>query len=1107
MKINNPGRKTVALLAFSLFCSLSFAQKTVSGRVTDSNGEPLAGVSVLVKGTRAGGVTDAAGLYTLNNVQNSDRLVARFLGYVEQETEVGTRTVIDFILKEDEKTLDEVVVIGYGTQRKSDLTGSIGSVTPKTITLKGTSTMMESLQGTVPGVSITQTSSRAGGNYDIQIRGIQSINLIAKPLYVVDGIVVDDIQFLNPADIERVDVLKDASSAAIYGSRASQGVVMVTTKTARTQGSREAKPTITYDGYYGFRQAAHLPDFMDGLEFMQYRFFRYTSRLGRASKDGSVAYQMTPANLQITLLTNYVPDKDADGNYVVGSQYWDYYKDKDPGYVPSKVEELMARGESYDWMDMVTREAVQQNHFVSVSGASGSTNYHFGMGYQQDQGIYLKDDENRFNLKAAVDTKISDQWTAGISLNLARKTNEFGSNTGVANAFWMNPYFIPRDENGNLNYQPGIASVLNSSTGAQFSSVVNPLLDMENTLNGGKYLNALGNVYLQFSPVKHLSLKTTLSPSLVEGRTYNYVGVETSDRQSPGTDYASVASSTRFDYTWDNQISYRLDKGDHHLDAMGLYSISKFTYERFAQSGEDFPNNTTYYNMGNAATLLASQSQYLESMLMSYAARLNYSYKGKYMFTGTVRWDGSSKFAKGNRWGSFPSAAVAWRASEEEFLKTDWLNNLKLRLSYGLSGNNAIGDFEISTAPSSRAYYAWGPNLAYGYGPSGIINEKLRWERTREWNLGTDFSVLNNRINLTLDVYDKLSLDLLMPRKLAIEAGGGATVTDNIGKVRNRGVELLLNTVNVQTNDFRFETTIGFALNKNKIEYLYGDGITEDIGNGWFVGHPVRVIYNYELGGIVDDRPLTVTLPKDVADFMSGSVSTNGVKGETVTFDHAYEFYYKTYGWYEGQPIVKDKDWNGVIDANDKEILGSRLPDWTGSLTLALQYKNWDLSATAYTKQGFMVSSPFLQQYQGYNDRGRQHINMDFYIPKNTPILLPDGTVGVQTETYYGTFPFPTDALSNGGVGEYFGTTGGSGGLNYQVDPSFVKVKNIVLGYTMPRRLLEPLGITSLRLYGNVLNPFVFTKYKGFDPEWADASLAQGGPSTITYQLGVNLKF
>ncbi len=1109
MNIKIPGKKLTLFLVLSLSCMMAFAQKTITGSIVDEKGETMIGVSVAVKGTTNGTITDINGKFTLNNVRDDATITTSYVGYLPQETTVGNRSVINLIIKEDTKALEEVVVIGYGTQRKQDLTGSIGSVNPKAITAKGSTTMLESLQGQVPGVAITQNSSRAGGGFDIQIRGVQSISRSNKgPLYVVDGIVVSDIQFLNPADIERVDILKDASSTAIYGSRASEGVVMVTTKSAKTQGGAFSKPTISYDGYVGSRQIARNPDFMDGMDFMRYRFARYTQLNGRASKDGSVKYQMTPSNLQITLLTNYIPEKDADGNYKVGKEYWDYYKGLNPNYTPSKIETLMSNNEYYDWMDLVTQDATQQNHYLSVGGAAGGTNYHFGMGYQQDEGIYLKDNETRFNLKAAIDTKISEKWTAGISLNLARTLDEWGSDNAVSNAYWSNPYFIPYDENGNLYLQSGIAASLGSSTGAQFSSMINPLVDMDNTEKGAKKLHILGNIYLQFTPIKNLSFKTTLSPNIYQGRTHYYATVKTQDRQGK-TDRAEVVQTNMFDYTWDNQVNYNLNVGDHSFGVMGLFSMNKYTSENFGLYGEKFPSNTTYYNMGNAGTLIASTSGYTEYSLISYAARMNYSYKGKYMFTGTLRADGSSRFAKDNRWGTFPSAAVAWRASEEDFLKADWLNNLKLRLSYGVTGNNNVGNYATATMPSSTAYYAFGSTFGYGYGPNGIVNAAIQWEKTSELDFGVDLSVLNDRINLTADVYSKISDGLLMQRSLAIEAGGGATVNDNIGKVSNKGFELSLNTVNVKTNDLRWETTFTFAKNTNKIEELYGGTVTQDLGNNWFVGSPVSVFYNYELGGIVNDLPMTVTLPEDIKGFMSGGVATDGVKGQEVTFDHAYEFYYKAYGWYEGMPIVKDQNWDGVIDANDKKIIGKALPDWTGSFSTTLTYKNWDISASAYAKQGYMVMSPFLRQFQGYNDRGRMHINMDYYIPAGTPILNEDGSVGVQETTYYGTFPYPTDnaSASNGGVGQYFGTTGDNTGLNYHVDASYIKFKNISIGYSLSKKALDKIGMSQLRVYANVLNPFVITKYKGFDPEWAGSSLSSGGPSTVTYQIGVNMKF
>ncbi len=1092
MKINKFTKRLILASFMSLFCFVSYAQeRIVSGQVTDSDKSPMLGVTVVVDGTTIGTVTDVNGNYSIK-VPEKSSLKFSFIGFASQTIDVGNKSSINVTMSEGSADIDEVVIVGYGTVKKTDLTGSVGTISSDNLVSKGTSTMMESLQGEIPGVSITQNSSRAGGGFEIQIRGVQSIKDKEDrtgPLFVVDGIVVSDIQMLNPADIERVDVLKDASSTAIYGSRASEGVVMVTTKSAKGQGTKYMKPTVSYDGYVGMRQVARKPDFMDGMEFMKYRFARYTTRNGRASKDGSVKYKIDPANLQITLLTNYLPEQEEDGTFKVGKSHWNYYYPDGTGM--SKVEQMMADGQGYDWMDLVTQNALQQNHFFSISGASNNTSYHFGVGYQQDQGIFLKDNENRFNIKAAIDTKINDYWDAGISLNLARTTDEWGSGNAVRNAFWSNPYFIPWDENGEYYLQSGVTNTLGTSSGAQFSSLINPLIDMENTIYGAKKLHILGNVYLSFSPIKNLTFKTMLSPNIYQGRTHLYETTLTESRNSKGTDRAEVKSTNMFDWTWDNQVNYTVSSGNHSLNAMGLFSMNKYTKEYFNQYGEDFPSNTTYYNMKNAGEVIAPESGYTEYSLISYAARLNYSFMGKYMITGTIRSDGSSRFAEGYRWGYFPSAAIAWRISEESFLRTDWLNNLKLRLSYGVSGNNNVGNYATATNPSSTNYYAFADEMAYGYGPNGIVNAAIQWEKTSEVDFGFDFSAFDNRVNLVADIYNKVSDGLLMERSLAIEAGGGATVLDNIGKVSNKGFEISLNTVNVKSKNWRWETTFSFATNKNAIEELYGGSVQQDLGNLWFVGHPVDIFYNYQMGGIVGDQPITVTLPNST---------------ETKSYDHAYEYYLEYYGLFEGMPYIKDLDNNGVIDDKDKTFVGKGQPDWTGSFSTTLTYKNWDLSATVYSKQNYMVESPFMRQYGAYNDRGRMHINMDYYVPAGTPILLDDGTVGKQETSHYGTHPYPNDQINNGGTGDYYGTTG-IDGTYYYVDASFIKVKNISLGYTLPKKVLSTIGISHLRLYANVVNPLVFTQYKGFDPEWAGSELKDGGPSTITYQFGVNLKF
>ncbi|MCW3786420.1 SusC/RagA family TonB-linked outer membrane protein [Plebeiibacterium sediminum] len=1060
----------------------------IKGNVKDTSGEVIIGATVVVKGTTIGTITDVEGNYTLSNVPANSVILFSFIGLKTQETVYSGQGVINVVLEADTKDIDEVVVVGYGTVKKTDLTGSVSTVSPKELTKKGAPSMMESLQGQVPGVSITQSSGRTGGGFDIAIRGNQSIGGSSSPLYVIDGIVVSDIQMLNPADIERIDVLKDASSAAIYGSRASNGVVIVTTKSGKGLGGKTQKPVVSYDGYVGTRSIARMPDFMNGIDFMKYRFARYTlPEDGSATDVGSLNYGITAPNLRTTLIANYLPEVDGNGNYMVGSNYHDNYYD-DPDSQMSNVERMMMNGEDVNWRDYVTRNGFQQNHFVNVSGASENVSYHFGFGYQQDKGVIINDQEDRFNIKAAIDAKVSDHVTTGISLNLARTENDWGSDDGVSNAFRLNPYCAPYDSNGELVVQPGSAGALNSDFGG-FTSSRNPMLDIANTTHGDKKLHILGNLYVALKPFKDFQIKSTFSPNLYQGREHLYQTAETDARASAGTDYASVRASNSFDWTWDNQVNYSLDIEDHSFGIMGLFSMNKYTNERFNQYGEDFPANTSYYNMGTAANVLSSTSSYTENSLMSYAARLNYSYKGKYLLTATVRADGSSRFSESKRWGSFPSAAVAWRASEESFMKQfNWLSNLKLRLSYGTTGSHAVGNYDIATMPSSTAYYAFGSEMAYGYGPNGIVNRDIMWEKTKEVDFGFDMSVFNQRISLVFDAYNKLTDGILMNRSLPVEAGGGAVVRDNIGKVRNKGIELSLRTINVKTNDWQWETTFSFAKNKNEIEQLYGDGTSEDIGNNWWVGEPVDVFYNYTLDGIVSDKPITVTLP-----------GTN----QTQSFDHAYDFYYQYYGWYEGMPIVKDRNNDGEINSDDESIIGHAEPDWTGSFSTSLRYKNIDLGISLYTKQNYMVRSRFLERYQDYGDRGRMHINMDYYIPAGTPILLSDGTVGVQESTHYGKYAYPNNfsGAGRGGSGNYYRN------VNQYVDASYTKIKNITLGYTLPSEILDKVGISYLRVYTNITNPFVFSDYKGFDPEWASASLSNGGPSTVTYQFGVNVRF
>jgi TonB-dependent starch-binding outer membrane protein SusC len=1080
MEINKFAKRATTVFLFSLLCLVSFAQeKIISGKVSDTSGIPMIGVTVAVQGTTIGTVTDVDGNFSLK-VPKNGKLQFSFIGFITQTFEVGNQTSFNITLKETAMDLNEVVVVGYGTMKKSDLTGSVGSVNAQSLVAKGTSMMMESLQGEVAGVNITQSGSRDQAGFDIQIRGKSSINADVKPLYVVDGVICGDIDFLNPQDIERIDILKDASSTAIYGSRATAGVVQVTTKSGTTVGKKaEAKPIVSYDGYYGLSQIARMPDFMDGQEFYNFRFKQF---LTTSESTSQPVYRILQADHQQSMLY------DGTSKYV--------------------LPEALKNGQTYDWPNMVTQNSREQNHYLAVSGTSQSVNYHFGAGFNKNEGTYVGDNQSRFNLKGSIDSEINKYLSAGMNFNMAYTLNDYGSDDGIKVAFRMNPFNKPYDSEGNTNVKPGNYQSMGTASN-QFTDAYNPLVYLSDQEKEKKSYRILGNIYLEARPIKNISLKSTFSPNYSHARTGEYTGNATG-----GTATGKYTSTESFDWTWDNQINYNVTSGDHSFGAMGLFSMNSYNYEKYYIEVTNPTVGTTWYNLGTGSSKEGEKptvtSEYSENSLVSYALRANYSYKGKYMITATVRSDGSSKFADGHRWGTFPSAAIAWRASEEEFLKANWLSNLKIRLSYGVTGNNAgIGNYATQTTGDGPNYYAFGTVSAPAYYPSGVVNAALSWESTAETNFGIDFGLFSSRVNGTIDIYNKDSKNLLYIRSLPLVSGGG-TLTDNIGNVRNRGIEFSLNTVNITGKDLKWETTFTFAANKNEVLEINGTSdfiINSDnpITRSLFLGEAVNNIYAFNWEGIVSDKMMTV--PDNGASAKGGFTPGLQVKEA--------DYYYKIYSWTEGMPIIEDINKDGVIDAdNDKKVRGSQDPAWTGNVSSSLTYKNWDFSFSIYTKQNYKVLSSFLYEYYNYAYRGYQKLNMDYYIPAGTLVncdrVNDDGTYVnpvYQEQTHYGEFPFPNgNSVTNYGAGTVWLDKGNSN-LASIVDASYWKVKYIVLGYTFPKAKLKKIGVQKLRVYVNVTNPFVISSYKGFDPEWAGSTTQNDGPSTINYQLGINLKF
>ena len=1086
MQGNLKAFRIALMLVLSLFIGTVSAQ-TVTGNVVDETGEAVIGATVMEKGTKNATVTDFDGNFTIK-MEGGKVLTISYIGMQSQDVNVAGKTSVNVVLKEDATTLQDVVVVGYGTMKKTDLTGSISSVDTEKLNAKGAPSVLENLQGATPGVNITQSSGRAGGDFNIEIRGKSSINSETTPLYVVDGVMCSDIQWLNPQDIERIDVLKDASSTAIYGSRATAGVIMVTTKGGLSV-KRDQKPTISYDGYYGITNTARMPDFMDGESFYKYRFMKfltYAGANGSAFPAANPNYQIGGSILEQCLLRENV----GEGEFM--------------------MKKMLASGSTTDWPDLVTRSGNQQNHYLAVSGGSESVNYHFGVGYNKEKGIYQGDEQSKYSFKGSVDAKINKVISAGFSFNVANINHDYGNDDAIRVAFRMNPYMIPYDEEGNINHLPGNYQSLGTCSSYQFSDQVSALHLLMNTSKNRETWRALGNFYVKFDIIKGLDFKTTFSPSYSsyrQGAFTGYINPSTGKTYADGdTNSATLAKQRSFSWTWDNIVNYSTTIAENHnVGLMALLSMESSNSDTSTWVANGVMENTDWWNLKSGDfNKDDSSNSYTENSMISYALRANYNWKNRYLLTATVRWDGSSKLTKDERWGCFPSVAAAWRITEEPFMQNiSWLSNLKLRLSYGVTGNNTgIGNFATQQTVAGPLYYYLDQAWTKGFYPSGIVNTILKWETSTEYNAGIDFGFLGGRISGTLDVYQKTSKELLFDVPLPLVSGGG-TLTSNIGSVRNRGVEISLTTVNIESKDWNWQTTFNFAHNQNKVREINGTGdqLLNGVSRSLFIDYSATNVWGYEWGGIVSDRMMTV--PDNAIAKAKGFTPGSEVR--------EYDYYYACYGLTEGQPWIVDRDGNGVIDTEDKNIW-NRDPSWTGSFTSNLSWKFLDFSFSLYTKQNYKVFSNFLNgDILAMNDRGRQKLAMDWYIPAGTIIdcdgVNADGTYinpKYQETTHYGDYPFPNNGGTNAGVGLQKDRWDEAKSI---VDASYVKVKNITLGFTFPKNIINKIGCNHLRLYATVTNPFVFTKYKGFDPEWADADAKNDGPSTITYQFGASIKF
>ena len=1043
-----------------LLCMLptgAYAQKImVKGTVNASDG-PVIGATVKVKGEQGGVVTDFDGNYQID-VPANGTLVFSYVGLVTKEVKVGGKRTIDVTLSEDETLLNEVVVVGYGTMRKSDLTGAVTQVDNKAFEKSVSTSIDQVLQGRAAGVQIQANTGTPGGSSTIRIRGTNSLNASSQPIFVIDGVIIDSdgsdngnsnpLAGINPSDILTMDILKDASATAIYGSRASNGVIMITTKRGKA-----GEATVTYDGYVGWQS---MPKKLDVMNLQQYA-------------------------------QHYNDIADAQIKTAVGSFL---------------RPELL--GDGTDWQDELFHTAFMTNHSLTLTGGTEKTTYAISAGYLNQNGIGLNTGFRRQTLRGNVDTELKKWLKGGISFSLSDSKQEMEKNWNIINtALQSQPSVAVRNPDGGYDgpddqWMPDNAVAL-----------------AEIKTNYAKRLNFRINTYLEATILKGLTFKTELSADYNLNKTKTYTpdytfGVKVSSQR----DGAWYKNDSKY-WSWRNILTYNGAIAEkHNINAMIGQEMSHNYWENMNTSNQGYLSNTVIdLRAGETTGANVNIDGYQNNTsLFSYFGRVLYNYDDRYLLTATLRRDGSSKFYKDNRWGWFPSAAFAWRASQESFLKDNSvINNLKLRLGWGATGNQNVQDW---------AYMAMLANYTTTWGV-GVLNannanQELKWETTYSTNVGFDLSLFNSRIDIVFDWYYKKTKDLLMMLDLPAYLGGpgadeiyGAPSNPwgNVGSLRNTGIEITLNTVNIENKDFSWRSNVVFSLNRNKVTSLdtetgtlpqtlqIGSDITTVTNT--VVGQPIGQFWGYKVIGRFDSPEdfyykdadgniKAVALPEGT------SIATSPTSGGIFIGDYIYE----------------DINGDGVINNNDQTFIGSPEPKFTWGFGNTFSYKGFDLS--------FQFSGSYGNKVLNY---GRRWLDITGSTSNQLTSVMDfaklakyDAGGPEDYRNYY--------VVNTGTTQPRLSTESGQNNNfrlsdKYVEDGSYIRLQNVSLSYTLPRKLIQKIYLTNAKVYCNIQNLFTITKYDGFDPEVGSlrgTALLNGVdysryPSPRIYTVGVNLQF
>jgi TonB-linked SusC/RagA family outer membrane protein len=962
--------------------------RTITGKILSETGEPLAGASVLLKGTSIGTSTDKEGNFSLTIPEENVKgvLVISSAGFTSKEVPLSHQTAYTVQLVQNTRSMNEVVVIGYGTVKRKDMTGAVSSVKASDITAIPVSNALEVLQGKISGLDISKSDGEAGAGLNFTLRGNRSLTASNAPLVLVDGVTYGTTLDLNTSDIASIEVLKDASSTAIYGSRGANGVILITTKKGRS-----GKASVSLSSYYGVQSPAGLPDIQTADQYVKFKREAYR--------------------------TQGITDDQLIFN---------------PGELTAIKDRIYT-----DWMREIIKNGSVQNHEISMNGGNERSTFNLSFGAYNEKGLLKNDNLKRYNGSIGLGYKLTDNIKIGANVIYTYKDNNKRLDP-LNQANKILPFARPYDSAGNIILYPVLGS----------SFAISPLADevpgayIDNRISKRMFSSS----YLDWKIIKDLLFKTTFGLDLQNDRRGYYFGKNTII-QAGTLSKSGIETNNTTNYTWENTLTYSKTFGIHDFNVLLGSSLIKNSLESVHAFGNDQVSDiNSFYNLGSNASSITINSSLVESNLKSGFGRINYKLLDRYLVTATFRADGASVLASGHKWGYFPSVAAAWRINEERFMKNiNVISNLKLRASYGVSGNSSVLPYQ-TLGSLGRSVYAFDETAAYGYYPKDISNPDLKWEKTTTTNAGVDFGFFDNRISGAIELYQSKTSDLLMQRILP-SSSGFSSVLENVGKTKNKGLEIALSTVNISgtgRGSINWTTDFSYTRNKEEIVELAG-GASRDLANGWFVGKPTSVFYDYKKTGIWQ----------------------LGKESEAAT-----------YGQKPGDIKVLDVTNDGKITAaDDRIIVGSPRPKYSFGINNNLKFHDFDLSAFVYGRIGQTILS---EASGNYKINGMENgPNVDYWTPENP------------------TNDHPRPDKNKTANSAYMSTL-------YYVDGSFVKIRDISLGYALPASVVQKLSLSRLRVYTTLKNFFTFSHMKPYDPE-------RGGlisfPMTKQVVFGLNVNF